>query len=67
MKSTNPHALRGKPVRPGEQADQVSSFALDVRMLHFSVADTVVETRGAFPLYRPGDVVKVLKGAVFHR
>lgn len=67
MKSTNPHALRGKPKHPGEEADQVSSFSLDVRALHFTVMDTVVETRGSFPIYRPGDVVKALKGAVFHR
>lgn len=46
---------------------QISNFAVDVKVLHYAVNDTVVETRGAFPVYRPGDIGRMLHGAVFQR
>lgn len=48
--------------------EQVSSFALDARALHYVVNDTVVETRG-IPVvaYRPGDVLRMIRGARFIR
>lgn len=50
-----------------DPAHQVSSFAVDPKALHFAVHDTVVETRGDFPIYRPGDIWKMLQGTVFQR
>lgn len=47
--------------------DQISSFAMDVRAMHYAVNDTVVETRGAFKDERPGDVLRMLRGARFIR
>jgi hypothetical protein len=42
--------------------DQISSFAMDVRAMHYAVNDTVVETRGQFKDERPGDVLRLLRG-----
>ena len=68
MKSTNPTALRGKPLSGNEH--QVSSFAVDQRALHYIVNDTVVETRGLETVWRPpiGECVRLLfSRTVVHR
>jgi hypothetical protein len=57
----------GKPMALRTE-EQVSSFALDVRALHYVVNDTVVETRGVpVVAYRPGDVLQSIRGARFIR
>lgn len=65
MRSTNPKFLRGD--RRFDPAQQVSSFAVDPKALHFVVNDTVVETRGQFTDYRPGDIWRMLQGTVFQK
>jgi hypothetical protein len=48
--------------------DQISSFAMDVRALHYAVNDTVVVTKGVpVVAYRPGDVLQSIRGARFIR
>lgn len=57
----------GKPIAKAD-ADQISSFAMDARALHYVVNDTVVETRGVpVVAYRPGDVLRSIRGARFIR
>lgn len=43
-----------------------SSYAVNTRLLHRCVADTVVEVRGDFSKYRVGDVLQSIRGAKFH-
>jgi hypothetical protein len=62
-----PVAQWGKKVAKAD-ADQISSFAMDVRALHYVVNDTVVEVRGVpVVAYRPGDVLQSIRGARFIR
>jgi hypothetical protein len=47
--------------------DQISNCTIHASALKRLVLDTVVEVRGEFALYRPGDVVKQVHGVRFHR
>lgn len=47
---------------------EASSYAVDVRLLHYCVNDTLVQRRGFTTDDRPGDVaLRLLHGHVFHR
>jgi len=56
-----------KTISATAEADQISTFVVDATALRHAVHDTVIETRGGFKDYRPGDIWKMLKGTVFQR
>lgn len=55
------------PVKKRDPDGGISSHYVTPGEARHIVADAVVETRGDFPVYRPGDIWRMLHGAVFQR
>ncbi len=54
-----------KSSKPTDQ--QISNCTVDIWALRHAAGETVTETRGDFKDYRPGDIWRMLQGAVFQR
>lgn len=56
-----------QPAKKQDPDGGISSHSVDIGEMRHLVAETVVQTRGDFPIYRPGDIWRMLQGTVFHR